>query len=167
MRHFLVDRLVEQERGRRFVAVKTFPMTEDYLHFGFPRPAGEVPFSIVLESIVQVASLFLGWSHDFTIKAVPIFLEQVRYGRPLRAGERVTYIQDVVASTGVSARMQCLALTGGEERLHAAFAMGYGSADGHWALPVVDGQRRYYRAVAGETTPPDFVEARACDRVPS
>jgi hypothetical protein len=168
MRHFLVDRLVERERGRRFVAVKTFPLTEDYLHFGFPRPLGEVPFSIILESIVQGASLFLGWSHDFTVKAVPILLEYARYGRPLRAGERVTYIQHVAARDDFTARMRCRVLAHGEERLDAAFAMGYGSADGSWTLPLVEGQRAYFRAIAGEATPPDFVEeAQACDSVPS
>jgi 3-hydroxymyristoyl/3-hydroxydecanoyl-(acyl carrier protein) dehydratase len=168
MRHFLVDRLVERERGQRFVAVKTFPMTEDYLHFGFPRPLGEVPFSIILESIVQVASLFLGWSHDFTIKAVPVLLVQARYGRPVRAGERVFYVQDVLARDALAARMRCRALTGGEQRLEAEFVMGYGSAQGNWTLPLVEGQRHYFRAIAGEATPADFVEeAWACERVPS
>lgn len=168
MRHFLVDRLIECERGQRFVAVKTFPMTEDYLHFGFPRPAGQVPFSIILESIVQAASLFLGWSHEFTVKAVPILLAHVRYGRSVCAGDRAMYFQEVVASDGVSTRMRCRVLVDGEERLHVDFAMAYGSAHGAWTLPLVEGQEQYFRAIAGEATPPDFVEeAWACDRVPS
>jgi 3-hydroxymyristoyl/3-hydroxydecanoyl-(acyl carrier protein) dehydratase len=168
MRHFLVDRLVERERGQRFVAVKTFPMTEDYLHFGFPRAPGEVPFSIVLESVVQVASLFLSWSHDFAIKAVPILVERARYGRPLRAGDRVTYLQEVVARAGFSARMRCRALTGAELRLEAVFAMGYGSADSAWTLPVVEGQRQYFQAIAGLARPAESgEEGWACERVPS
>jgi 3-hydroxymyristoyl/3-hydroxydecanoyl-(acyl carrier protein) dehydratase len=168
MRHFLVDRLVERERGRRFVAVKTFPMTEDYLHFGFPRAPGEVPFSVVIESIVQAASLFLCWSHDFAVKAVPILIEGARYGRPVRAGERVTYLQEVVARAPISTRMRCRALTAGELRLEVAFAMGHGRAGGAWTLPVAEGQRQYFEAIAGEEAGPDLAEeAWACERVPS
>jgi 3-hydroxymyristoyl/3-hydroxydecanoyl-(acyl carrier protein) dehydratase len=163
MRHFLVDRIVEMEPKRRFTAVKTFPRTEDYLHYGFPRPRGEVPCSILLESIVQAASLFLGGSHDFAIKAVPVLVERAILRRPVHVGDRVTYRQEVLSQDGYSVRMRCRVLAAGAEVLEVSFVMGFGSPEGNWVLPVVDGQRRFFRALVGDAIPVDFVEeAWAC-----
>jgi len=151
MKRLLVDAISELEPGKRVVAVKDLSATEDYANDAFPR-GGWIPNSILVEIIVQVASLFMGASHNFRFKAVPILLTTVSFHGVLRPGARLTVVEHVVSLEDHVAVMRAAGMSEGQKVVEAEFVMGFGSAEGTWALPANQAlQRRYLEAALGRS----------------
>jgi len=147
MRKFFLDGISEFEARKRVVAVKDLLVTEDYADDAFPR-GGLIPNSILIEIIAHLASLFMGASHDFRIKAVPILLTTVSFHGVLRPGARLTVEEHVVALEPHAALMRAAGTSQGEKVVEAEFVVGFGSEDGSWAVPVDQQlQRSYFEAL--------------------
>lgn len=134
----------------RMVAVKDLSATEYYARDTFPR-GGRIPNSIVAEIIAQAASLFLGASHDFRIKAVPIVLNTVSFHQPLHPGARLTVEVQLVLLEDHAALMRAMGSSGGANVAEAEFIMGFGSDEGPWALPThQELQKIYFESICGQ-----------------
>ena len=163
MQGLLVNAIQEFEPGKRVVAVTDLSATEDYADDAFPR-AGFIPNSILVEIIVQAASLFLGASHDFCLKAVPILLTTVSFNGALRPGARFTVEERVLALEDHAALMQAVGTSEGANIVEAEFIMGFGSDEGTWALPANQAlQRRYFQAVVGGSVAQSDSDEDRCD----
>jgi len=117
--------------------------TDGYAGEVFPR-GGHVPNSIVVEIIAQAASLFLGASHDFRIKAVPIVLNSVEFHHLLHPGARLTVEVQLVSLADPTAYMRAVGRSEGAAVVEADFIMGFGNEDGTWALPTHQELQRIY-----------------------
>ncbi len=133
----------EFEPMTRMLAAADLSARKYYAEETFPR-GGQVPNSILVEIIAQAAALFLAASHDFRIKAVPIVLNRVSFHRPLPPGVRFTVEVQLVSMADHVALMRAM---GGSEDAHvveAEFAMGFGSDEENWALPVQQELQKFY-----------------------
>jgi 3-hydroxyacyl-[acyl-carrier-protein] dehydratase len=146
MRNFMVDRILTFESGKRMTAIKGFARTEDYLDGSFPRE-DQVPRGILIEIVVQAASLFLGASRDFQIKAVPVLLEEFSFHRPVRAGSRLVFEEELLRWQESSAYIGVRGTVDGQDVLCARFLMGFDNADGSWAIPLGELTRSYFNAL--------------------
>ncbi len=75
MRWLWIDRIIENDPGRRLVAVKNVSLAEDVLHDHFPaegdRPAQPVmPMSLLIEGMAQTAGLLVGQMSGFSEKVI-------------------------------------------------------------------------------------------------
>jgi 3-hydroxyacyl-[acyl-carrier-protein] dehydratase len=149
MQGLLVHAISEFEPGRRLVAVTDLSLLEAYADDAFPR-GGVIPNSILVEIIAQAASLFLGASHDFRFKAVPILLTSVVFHRTLRPGGRFSVDERVLALEDQTALLRAVGTSEGANVVEAELIMGFGSEDGEWALPAnQELQRRYFEMILG------------------
>ena len=88
MRFFLVDRLLQIEKGKSLVAAKCVAMSEDYFtdHFpGFP----VMPGSLILEGFEQASHLLIGISSDFTRAASLRRITRGSFRHLVRPGDRL------------------------------------------------------------------------------
>jgi 3-hydroxyacyl-[acyl-carrier-protein] dehydratase len=89
VRFFLFDRVVEVERGRRMVAVKTVGLMDGYLEDHFPREA-VLPATSLIEALAQAAGMLNSFNHAFAVEMVLMLVDGVELHRPIHAGEVLT-----------------------------------------------------------------------------
>jgi 3-hydroxyacyl-[acyl-carrier-protein] dehydratase len=94
MRFLLVDRIDALEPGRRIDARKTVSFEEAWL----PRPNAPfpaIPSALLVEAILQAGMWLLRHATDFRRQPVVVAAEDVRVGRPVRAGETIRLVAEV------------------------------------------------------------------------
>ncbi len=155
MRGLLLSAIREFEPGNRIVAVNDPPVTDGYADDTFPR-GGLIPNSILIELIVQLASHFLGASHDFRIKAVPILLTTVSFSRALRPGAQLIVEEHVVAIQDHAALMRAVGTSDGANVVEAEFVMGFANEGGTSLVPINrELQRMHFEAILERSPEPN------------
>jgi len=94
MRHLFVDHVLELACRRRVVATLALPADEEVfaLHF----PANPVlPASMLMESFAQTATVLLEVSSGFTRKALPGYIKNAKFHRPVRPGANLVLEMEV------------------------------------------------------------------------
>ena len=139
MRFILIDRIDVLEPGKRATGYKQIAPDEDYFrdHFpGYPL----VPGVLVLESLAQLggrlveASVRAGEGRD--VLPVLAKVEQAKFVRPVRPGDRLDLAVDVVAIAGDAARVTGTATVAGKKMATAGIM--YALLDVSQAGTVVD-----------------------------
>jgi 3-hydroxymyristoyl/3-hydroxydecanoyl-(acyl carrier protein) dehydratase len=148
----ILDGITAFEPGRRMVAYTDLSATQDYADDAFPR-GGAIPNSILVEITVQAASLFLGRSNDFRVRAVPIMLHRAQFARSLRPGARFTVENRLCALAERTALVHALGTSEGDAVMEADVVMGFGSEEGGWMRVDPAVQRSYFDALMGPAGP--------------
>jgi 3-hydroxymyristoyl/3-hydroxydecanoyl-(acyl carrier protein) dehydratase len=98
MHYKFVDRILEIDAhgGGTITACKTFPRTEDYFDGTFRRQ-GEVPASLVLETIASASSFLLIVQSRYHTMGLLLKLARASFLRPVLAGDRLIIQSRIVA----------------------------------------------------------------------
>jgi len=88
MRFLLFDKVIELEKGKRIVGVKSVGLSEDFFEEHFPKVA-VTPGTLMIEAAAQVAGWLVNVSHDFKLLAIMSLIEGVSIVRQIKAGDQV------------------------------------------------------------------------------
>ena len=101
MHYKFVDRILEIDAhgGGTITACKTFPRTEDYFDGTFRRQ-GEVPASMLLETIASASSFMLIVRSRYHAMGLLLKLSRARFWRSVQAGDRLVVQSRIVAIQG-------------------------------------------------------------------
>jgi 3-hydroxyacyl-[acyl-carrier-protein] dehydratase len=123
MRFILIDRIESLEPGRRATGVKQIDPADDYFrdHFpGFP----VVPGVLLVESLAQLGGRLVEASvrADSGRRVLPMLakIEQAKFLRSVRPGDRLDLTVEVVAIAGDAARVTGTASVAGRRAATAA-----------------------------------------------
>ena len=99
MRFLFYDRILEMEKGRRVVGLKSFALSEEFLREHYDRTP-LVPPVILIEAMAQL----LGWSviqaHDFQLSAILSLVEGVTFHRSrMRPGFQARITGEILSTS--------------------------------------------------------------------
>ena len=114
MRFLLYDRVLELEKGRRILGVKSFALSEAYLEGHFEN-APFVPGAILLEAMAQVLGWLIIFSHDFRCSAVISLIEKANLCPALRPGVPAEIEAEIVSSSRGDSLGKARILVNGEK----------------------------------------------------
>ena len=86
MRFLLYDRIIEMEMGKRALATKLVPMSEEYFPEHYSRRA-VMPATLIIEAVAQLAGWLNVASCDFKIETALAMVEGVQIHRQVRPGD--------------------------------------------------------------------------------
>lgn len=95
MRWFLIDRVLEIEKGRYARALKNVTLGEDFLedHFtSFP----VMPNSLIIESIAQTGGILVGHVNDFKYKVILAKIEKAVFREMVRPGDQLILEAEII-----------------------------------------------------------------------
>lgn len=111
----LVDRILEQEAGKRVVGIKNVTINEPFFQGHFPgHPV--MPGVLIIEAMAQVGGvLLLGAIPDPQSKVVYFTsLDSVRWRRPVKPGDQLRFELELLQVRGSMAKMKGVARVEGE-----------------------------------------------------
>ncbi len=85
MRFLFYDRVLNIEKGKSIIGVKTFSLSEEFLRKRFKKIA-LVPEVIFIEAMAQLLGWLIIYSHDFKLLAIMSLVENVDIKSNLRPG---------------------------------------------------------------------------------
>ena len=88
MRFLFIDRVLELERERRIVAVKSVSLNEDFFAFHFPADP-VMPGSLLIEAFAQAGTILLEASAGLARKALPVLVTSVKFRAAVRPGAEI------------------------------------------------------------------------------
>jgi 3-hydroxymyristoyl/3-hydroxydecanoyl-(acyl carrier protein) dehydratase len=89
MRTIFVDRVIELHHRRRVVTQIEFPAEEEVFAHHFPaNPI--LPASLIMECFAHAGTILLEVSSTFTLKAIPGYIQNAKFHRPIRPVAPVT-----------------------------------------------------------------------------
>jgi len=98
MRFLFYDKVVEIEKGRRIIGLKSFALSEEFMRRHFSRKA-LVPGVIMIEAMAQVLGWLVIYSHDFRISAVMSLIEGVTVLPALQPGVTVEIHGEIISTS--------------------------------------------------------------------
>jgi 3-hydroxyacyl-[acyl-carrier-protein] dehydratase len=98
MRFLFYDKVVELEKGRRIIGLKSFALSEEFMRRHFSKKA-LVPGVIMIEAMAQVLGWLVIYSHDFRISAVMSLIEGVTVLPALQPGVTVEIHGEIVSTS--------------------------------------------------------------------
>lgn len=98
MRFLYYDRIVNIEKGKSIVGVKTFSLSEEYLRGHFNKIA-LVPGVILIEAMAQLLGWLIIYSHDFKLSAIMSLIEDVNISSKLRPGFRADIHAEIISTS--------------------------------------------------------------------
>lgn len=98
MRFLFYDKVVELEKGRRIIGLKSFALSEEFMRRHFSRKA-LVPGVIMIEAMAQVLGWLVIYSHDFRISAVMSLIEGVTILPALQPGVTVEIHGEIISTS--------------------------------------------------------------------
>lgn len=98
MRFLFYDKVVELEKGRRIIGLKSFALSEEFMRRHFSRKA-LVPGVIMIEAMAQVLGWLVIYSHDFRISAVMSLIEGVTVLPALQPGVTVEIHGEIISTS--------------------------------------------------------------------
>jgi UDP-3-O-[3-hydroxymyristoyl] N-acetylglucosamine deacetylase/3-hydroxyacyl-[acyl-carrier-protein] dehydratase len=111
----LVDRILEQEAGKRVVGIKNVTINEPFFQGHFPgHPV--MPGVLIIEAMAQVGGvLLLGAIPDPQSKVVYFTsLDSVRWRRPVKPGDQLRFELELLQVRGMMCKMKGVAKVDGE-----------------------------------------------------
>ena len=118
MRFLLIDRIESINRDKEIVALKHVSLSEDYFRDHFPgNPI--MPGSLMIEAMAQAGTALLEISRDRRAKAMPIFVDQVKFRAIVRPGDSLSIRMTVQVD-----RNSTIVLAGAIERRGKVVATG-------------------------------------------
>ncbi|HEY0996062.1 MAG TPA: bifunctional UDP-3-O-[3-hydroxymyristoyl] N-acetylglucosamine deacetylase/3-hydroxyacyl-ACP dehydratase [Gemmatimonadaceae bacterium] len=111
----LVDRILEQEAGKRVVGIKNVTINEPFFQGHFPgHPV--MPGVLIIEAMAQVGGvLLLGAIPDPQSKVVYFTsLDSVRWRRPVKPGDQIRFELELLQVRGMMCKMKGVAKVDGE-----------------------------------------------------
>lgn len=95
MRWFLIDKVLEIEKGKRCCAVRNVTRGEEYLQDHFPFfPV--MPNSLIIESIAQTGGILVGHASDFKYKVILAKVEKAEFLKMVRPGDQLIIEAEIV-----------------------------------------------------------------------
>ncbi len=95
VRYYLIDKVVYLEHNRRLTALKNVALSEDvYADHFYGNPI--MPGALQIESLAQAGTVLLEVSSRFTVKAVLIMVEKVKFRELVRPGDQLSVAVEVV-----------------------------------------------------------------------
>lgn len=88
MRYLLFDRILDIEKGKKVVGLKSFSKSEDIFSFHFPKKA-IVPISLIIESIGQLGSWLVKFSLGFNIEPLVGLVKGVEVIKEIQPGSQL------------------------------------------------------------------------------
>jgi UDP-3-O-[3-hydroxymyristoyl] N-acetylglucosamine deacetylase/3-hydroxyacyl-[acyl-carrier-protein] dehydratase len=110
----LVDRILEQEDGKRAVGIKNVTINEPFFQGHFPgHPV--MPGVLIIEAMAQVGGyVLMGSVKDRETKVVYFTsLDNVKWRRPVRPGDQLRFEVELTQVRGIAARLKGVALVDG------------------------------------------------------
>ncbi|MBA4373678.1 MAG: hypothetical protein C0402_12565 [Thermodesulfovibrio sp.] len=98
MRFLFYDKVVELEKGRRIIGLKSFALSEEFMRRHFSKKA-LVPGVIMIEAMAQVLGWLVIYSHDFRISAVMSLIEGVTVQPALQPGVTVEIHGEIISTS--------------------------------------------------------------------
>ena len=88
MRWFLIDRVLEIEKGKSCRALRNVTLGEDFLqdHFTF---FPVMPNSLIIESIAQTGGILVGHINNFKYKVILAKIEKAAFSKMVRPGDQL------------------------------------------------------------------------------
>ena len=88
MRFLLFDRVIELDKGKKMVGVKSVGLSEDFFEGHFPKMA-VTPGTLMIEAVAQLAGWLVNVSHNFKVLAIMSLVEGVSISREIKPGDQV------------------------------------------------------------------------------
>ncbi len=110
----LVDRILEQEDGKRAVGIKNVTINEPFFQGHFPgHPV--MPGVLIIEAMAQVGGyVLMGRVKDRATKVVYFTsLDNVKWRRPVRPGDQLVFEVELTQIRGIAARLKGVARVDG------------------------------------------------------
>jgi len=114
MRFLFYDCVKTIEKGRRIVAVKTFPLSEEFLGRHFTRKPC-VPAPIIIEAMAQVVGWLDVHAHDFQLSAILSLVEGVKLPHALLPGAAAEIHGELISTSKRDALGRARVLVAGHE----------------------------------------------------
>ncbi len=111
----LVDKILENEPGKRVVGLKNVTVNEEFFNGHFPgHPI--MPGVLIVEAMAQVAGVGLLETVDNSEEKVPYFarMDNVRFRKPVRPGDQLIIEANVVKLRGKLGKLEAKAKVDGE-----------------------------------------------------
>lgn len=105
MNYLFIDKIVALEKGKRIVAVKGIPRTEDYLGEYYPR-CSMVPGSVMIESLASAAGLLALASSQFRCLTLLTKIEEAVFENTVQPGDQMILEVQVVSLHEMGAQME-------------------------------------------------------------
>ena len=95
MRWFLIDKVLEIEKGRFCRALKNVTLDQDYMQSHFPSfPV--MPNSLIIESIAQTGGILVGHINQFKYKVILAKVEKAKFLKMVRPGDQLIIEAEIV-----------------------------------------------------------------------
>lgn len=118
MRWFLIDRILDLEKGKFCRALKNITLGEDYLEDHFPSfPV--VPNSLIIESIAQTGGILVGHLHQFKYKVILAKVEKAIFFNMLRPGDQLIIEAKIVEQREEGCRVEGWGRVNGKDIVNA------------------------------------------------
>ncbi len=123
MNYTFVDHILELEEGQRILAVKNITQTEDYLDEYYPH-LGNVPGSLIIESMASTAALLLFASTHFASFALLVMIEKAVFMHPVYPGDRMLMEVELLVLHTDAAQLEAVVRVGTKTAASATLMLG-------------------------------------------
>lgn len=113
MRFLFYDRVLELEKKRSIVGIKSFALSEEF-HRGHFGKVALVPGVIFIEAMAQLLGWLVCYSHDFEISCIMSLIEGVRVPAELRPGLQATICGEIMSTNRKDTLGKAWVKVGGE-----------------------------------------------------
>jgi 3-hydroxyacyl-[acyl-carrier-protein] dehydratase len=98
MRFLYYDSVSQIDKGKLIIGVKTFSLSEEFLRGHYTKMA-LVPGAIMIEAMAQLLGWLIGYSHDFSVRAIMSLIEDVTLPSRLRPGFKAEIHGEILSSS--------------------------------------------------------------------
>jgi 3-hydroxyacyl-[acyl-carrier-protein] dehydratase len=99
MRFLFYDRVVELEKMKTIVGIKTFALSEEF-HRGHFRKVALIPGVILIETMAQLLGWLINYSYDFKLYTLMSLIEKVELSTNLRPGMESRIYGEILSTSG-------------------------------------------------------------------
>jgi 3-hydroxyacyl-[acyl-carrier-protein] dehydratase len=131
MRWFLIDRILELEKGKRCRAVRNVTLGEEFLedHFKF---FPVMPNSLIIESLAQTGGILVGHINNFKYKVVLAKIERASFRESVRPGDQLILEAEVIEEREGGYRVQGKGKVNDKEVINVQLMFVNLKEDGPW-----------------------------------
>ncbi len=105
MNYIFVDKIIALEKGKRILAIKGIPRTEDYLGEYYPR-CSMIPGSVIIESLASAAGLLVLASTQFGCLTLLAKIEEAVFENTAQPGDQMIIEVQLVSLHEMGAQLE-------------------------------------------------------------